>query len=114
MSTPTPLHRLLRATASELQDLQHIAESLQNVVVTSKVQSNESLQTLQRLDYLTQSLEALSEFWLKSEKTTPRNWSLDCDKAIADIKLKDLAITFKGEEDPTINSCSEKGVLEEF
>lgn len=113
MTHPIALKTLLKATSQELIDLQHIAEGLQSVVSTGNAPSNETLQLIQKLDYLTQSLGALSEFWMTTENNLSNDWVVDCDDAIQAVRLKDLAASLSGQAN-LINDNSDQGVLEEF
>jgi len=71
--------------------------------------------SLQRLDYLTQSLEALSSIWEKLTDEIPEEWAVDNEAAIDSIGLKDLAAKLKGVMTPQAQVSSEtSGSLEEF
>lgn len=110
MTSHIPLSTLVEATADELSSLRHQAEGVQAILTLTGEISDEAVIALQRLDYLTQSLEALSEFWAKTHQHIPQDLTLRCAPALNDIKLDELAKRLKGE---AIN-VSDEGVLEEF
>lgn len=112
MSHPIAVKTLLSATARELCELHHIAEGLQSVITTSEAPMDDALKTIQQLDYLTQSLEALSEFWLKTETAIPSELSINCDATLNEVRLKDLAASLAGTQ--LYTTKPDQGVLEEF
>lgn len=114
MAQSVSINTLLNATVSELSDLKKISEDLQEAISLSAPATNGSLQTMQRLDYLTQSLDALSEFWAQTQSSVKDNWEINCGDAIQNIPLKDLASALRGESALTLEHKTENGVLEEF
>jgi hypothetical protein len=114
MAQSVSINTLLNATVSELSDLKKISEDLQEAISLSAPATNGSLQTMQRLDYLTQSLEALSEFWSQTKSSVEDNWEINCGDALQSIPLKDLASALRGDTVLKFEPRIENGVLEEF
>jgi len=109
------LKTMIDATAQELLVLTTDAETLQEAFIPKGELTQETMASLQRLDYLTQSLEALSSIWEKLTDEIPEEWAVDNEAAIDSIGLKDLAAKLKGVMTPQAQVSSEtSGSLEEF
>jgi len=109
------LKTMVGATAEELHILMSDAERLQDSFAPQGDLSPETMSSLQRLDYLTQSLDALSNIWMKLMEDIPEDLSVENMAVIDDIGLKDLAAKLKGIAAPMIStSLASSGELEEF
>ena len=106
---------MIDATAHELRSLMSDAQTLQNTLSPQRELTPENLASLQKLDYLTQSLDALSSIWLKLKDDIPDEISIGSEDTIDKIGLKDLAAKLKGVVAPSMAACKvNSGELEEF
>ena len=83
------------ATGKELKDLSIIALKIQDTVaelIAAKMLTpNNDINKIQDLDYLTQSLVAMAEFWGNLANDTPDHWQYSNHNAIDKVPLKSLA-----------------------
>lgn len=90
-------------TGDELYDLALKSEKLQTALSQlmsgNCFESLECFTELQSLDYLTQSLVALSELWLGLAKQTPQDWNDEAYDLARKVKLKALADKLCGQQE---------------
>lgn len=99
---PSPhlsLRTMLSATSEELSELASKSATLElrlsNLV--NKMVDTSAIADLQDLDYLSQSLEALSTLWATLAKDTPDSWKFSNSQATDGVLLRDLAAKLKGD-----------------
>ncbi|MEP6342585.1 MAG: hypothetical protein ABJ275_04655 [Maricaulaceae bacterium] len=99
-STDLVVKSVAAATCKELQDLSVIALNLQDTIANllngQSITTNSDVAKIQDLDYLTQSLDAMSNFWADLAKDTPIDWQYSNQNAISTIPLKGLASRLAG------------------
>ena len=98
---------LASATSEELVKLQRKSESVQNalseLIADGGIGHSKYITDLQSLDYLTQSLTALSEFWEGLALGTPEDWSLNTQELANKVKLKSLSDRLCGVKERSLN-----------
>ena len=90
------------ATREELRLLHSHSEGVQDalseLIAGGGLNNLAYVKQLQSLDYLTQSLSALTEFWGDLAVQTPEDWGLTLSAEMAAITLKDLSDKLSGTE----------------
>ena len=96
------------ATGKELQDLSIIALKIQDAVAelmaAKRLTPNNEITKIQDLDYLTQSLVAMAEFWGNLANDTPDHWQYSNHNAIDKVRLKSLANRLGGFDETDHNT----------
>jgi len=106
-------------TSSELQLLFAHSKSLQDLLSEvispkDKTPNSATIQQLQSLDYLTQSLSELAGFWDALAKHTPDEWEIESAVKV-DVKLQGLSDRLSGKEvRPVCSKFDEDGTLHLF
>jgi len=106
-------------TSSELQLLFAHSKSLQDLLSevispNDKIPNSATIQQLQSLDYLTQSLSELAGFWDALAKHTPDEWEIESAVKV-DVKLQGLSDRLSGKEvRPVCSKFDEDGTLHLF
>ncbi len=102
-----PAAEVLRRTARELRDLTTTADQLQvalsSIITESSEQTSNQIYELQRLDYLKQSVDEISNFLQRLASDTPGDWKYDAIAAVDEIKLTALATRLSKTDETTVN-----------
>lgn len=92
------VERILRVSAAELSKLQMLAMDLQSVLanLTGNAETIDSrdVTALQSLDYITQSLSALSHVMGNAAPQAPADWVIDGTNGVKAVLLSDLKTQF--------------------
>jgi len=91
--------KVLRVSAQELAKLKSLAADLQvvleNLVVTAEEIDSDGVKSLQSLDYIQQSLTALTSVMTDAAAHASPDWDFQALKGVDDITLADLKDRFK-------------------
>jgi len=94
------LRIIASATAEELRRLNETAHALQTtlnrLISRESGLSSETITDIQSLDYLTQSLKALSLFWAEMSLQAPDRLKIGSDEAARNITLRELSDRLRG------------------
>jgi len=105
MQKPFAVSDIMSAASTELEMLCKKMETLQGLIDPSKTAVFDT-HGLQDLDYITQSLEALSDFFEGLANDTPNTWSYDALPAADRVKLRDVADRLRGID--TVKSANQQ------
>jgi hypothetical protein len=107
---------VLQATADELQKLKMMTTALQDgaTLVQQAHTDDANIVTLQSLDYMLQSMVALTSVLNEVAQYTPGDWALKDLREISQVKLKGLQSRLLGLEDAATDRTAEIGDYELF
>jgi len=94
------LPKIMSCASEELRALHTKMETLQGLIDPTEAKGFDAHQSLQDLDYVTQSLEALSDFFDGLSADTPESWGFDSLPAADRVKLRDIADRLRGKNVP--------------
>jgi len=117
MTKTLRVNSLVRATALELRKLKTLSLELQSELESEIGKSDltsEAMKTIQSLDYLSQSLTALSNVWSDISNQNLTEFNVEFPKSLETVSLRELKESLEGTSSGSSDNTNDEGLCQIF